>query len=373
MVKSTFEKEDNNVLCTKIVKACELVRMVENEPRPEILWNGIVKGSTGLIVGIGKTGKTTLAENFALSIAVGRTEFFGYPLSGIRQKVLFVNLEEKHTIRTWRTMEQIKLLSDEELLLFEENYISTPKEFPQFMESDKDWQLLHDYIENSEADICFIDSLSHLVQGEIERSKVFVDFIKKFRQYIGSLNKTVIVIHHNTKGNNEKPMGVHSIAGSRVVTQEFDYAIGLSAVPKRGDVSYLCNIYNKFQRNDETDVKLYSIDEYNWVENLGSADVNDLYDNNITKIDHRIDTTNRDKILQFFIDHKKNLLSTDSMFSTGSLINDIISTKEVQDRFQNKEMQRQTIFDSLKKLAYEGKLIKLGKGKYKLPETVIFE
>jgi hypothetical protein len=31
-------------------------------PEPIILWNGIVEGSKGMIVGLSKTGKTTMAN-----------------------------------------------------------------------------------------------------------------------------------------------------------------------------------------------------------------------------------------------------------------------------------------------------------------------
>ena len=60
-----------------VTKASDLILRVESEPEPTIIWNGIVEGSKGMVVGLSKTGKTTMAENLAISIAVGRKEFLG--------------------------------------------------------------------------------------------------------------------------------------------------------------------------------------------------------------------------------------------------------------------------------------------------------
>ena len=61
---------ESNVKKFKITNAIDLINRVKTEPEPKIIWNGITEGSKGLIAGVSKTGKTTLAENLAISIAV---------------------------------------------------------------------------------------------------------------------------------------------------------------------------------------------------------------------------------------------------------------------------------------------------------------
>ena len=71
------------------------------------MWNGIPEGSTGLITGVAKTGKTTFAENLAISLSVGKKEFYGCNMDGIPKKILFINLEENYRIFSRRNEKQI--------------------------------------------------------------------------------------------------------------------------------------------------------------------------------------------------------------------------------------------------------------------------
>lgn len=337
----------------KITKASDLILRVKSEPEPKNIWNGIVEGSKGMIVGLSKTGKTTMAENLAISIAVGKKEYLGYTLSGIPKKTLFVNLEESCKIRTLRNIKQISKLTPSEKVLFDENYISTPEDFPEFINSDEDWTKLRDYITDSEAEVVFIDSLSHLVKGQIESSETCLKFVQKFRQYISILKKTTIVVHHNIKGN-EKPITQDNIAGSRVVSQEFEYAIGLSNIPTESGGKYLCMLFNKYIETDNTKAILYKINEDNWLEKLGEANIFKLYSN--TKPDKRQDSTNKDLIYNYF----------QSQSSQGS---QNVSSKDLMKIFVNnftQTMSKDTLYKSLDKLLEEGKIEKPEKGVYQL-------
>jgi hypothetical protein len=353
--KFTMSKVLNELVKKKITitKASDLILRVESEPEPIILWNGIVEGSKGMIVGLSKTGKTTMAENLALSIAVGKTEYLGSPLSGIPQKVLFVNLEESYKIRTHRNIKQISQLTSSERALFDKNYISTPENFPEFINSDEDWDTLREYIIASEADVIFLDSLSHLVKGQIETSDVCLKFVQKFRNYISNLNKTTIVIHHNIKGN-EKPITQDSIAGSRVVSQEFEYAIGLGNIPTESGGKYLCMLFNKYVETDDTKVILYKINENNWLEKLGEANKFHLYSN--SKPDNRQSSINKDLIYNY-------CQSKDSQGSQSFLSADLMDTFVNNDP---RTMSKDTLYKSIEKLKVEGKLENAEKGVYQL-------
>ena len=333
-----------------VVRAIDQINEVQKEPKPNLIWKGIPEGSTGLITGVAKTGKTTFAENLAISIAIGKKSFFNGTLSGVPKKVLFVNLEESYRLRGWRNAKQISKLTTKEVELFTENYLTIPKDFPQFLNTEDDWDYLQNYIVKSEAEVVFIDSLTHMCIGEIERSSVAQQFVQKFKSNISSLGKTVIVIHHNIKGN-ERPIDQDSIAGSRVILQTFEYAYGFANIPTGGN--YACMLNNKHVPKDDTTAVLYKVNEDGWVEYLESKNKFNLY-NKPLKSDGRVDSTNPDLIYKYI----------QSQGSQGSLV---VTTDKLMSEFvQNntRVMSKDTLFKSLNKLEINGKIKKQGKGKY---------
>ncbi|WP_157208555.1 hypothetical protein [Mariniflexile maritimum] len=72
ILKILIMKIKNEVNKVKTRKLIDLIQRVEREPEPKFLWNGIMEGSHGLIVGHPKTGKTTFAENLAILDRAGK-------------------------------------------------------------------------------------------------------------------------------------------------------------------------------------------------------------------------------------------------------------------------------------------------------------
>ncbi len=315
-----------------VVRAIDLINKIKEEPEPNFLWNGIPEGSTGLITGVGKTGKTTFAENLAISLSVGKKEFFGFPMDGIPRKSLFINLEESYKLRSRRNLKQIVNLTPAELDLFANNYLSTPMDFPQYLNSENDWERIRNYIIASEAEVVFIDSLGHMCIGEIEKSIVAQNFTRTFKEYIGTLNKTVIVVHHMTKGN-DRPIDQDSIAGSRFITQEFDYAYGLAHVPRANGGSYACMLFNKHIEKDDTTSYLYKMSNNGWVEYLTTENKYNLYKEH--RNDGRINSTNKDLIYSFVV----------SQASQGS---QTITSREFMENFvSNNTMSKDTLYNNI--------------------------
>jgi hypothetical protein len=351
-----MENENSNSLNVKpklVVRAIDLITKFKNEPEPTEIWNGIVEGSKGLFVGVSKTGKTTFAENFAISLAVGSPSFYGKEIKGGPKKVLFVNLEESPRMRSSRLKRQIARLNPQEMILFGENYLTPQEEFIQSVNSDKDWQKLQDCIEESKADVIVIDSLTHLFQGQIESSQECVKFVKKFREYIVSTKKTIIVIHHNTKGN-DRPIEQDNIAGSRVILQEFEYALGFANIPNGKD-KYSCMLFNKYIEVDSSVATVYKIDKDRWIENISEIEKSVLYDSKV-KIDYREDSTNKDLIFTF-------IQSQSSLGSQTIPTGDLMKTFVLNDP---KTMSKDTLYKSLEKLKQDGNIESQGMGKYKL-------
>jgi hypothetical protein len=351
-----MENENGNSLNVKpklVVRAIDLITKFKNEPEPAEIWNGIVEGSKGLLVGVSKTGKTTFAENLAISLAIGSTSFYGKEIKGGPKKILFVNLEENPRMKSSRLKKQISRLNPQEMVLFAENYLTPEEDFIQSVDSDEDWKTLRDCIEESNADIVIIDSLTHLFQGQIESSKECVKFVKKFREYVVSSKKTIILIHHNTKGN-DRPIEQDNIAGSRVILQEFEYALGFANIPNSKD-KYSCMLFNKYVEVNSSVATVYKIDKDRWIENISEIEKSVLYDSKV-KIDYREDSTNKDLIFNY-------IQSQSSLGSQTVRSSDLMKTFVLNDP---KTMAKDTLFKSLEKLRNEGKIESSKKGKYQL-------
>lgn len=349
-MKDENEVKENEVKY-KLTTAIELIDKVKLEPEPIILWNGIPEGSTGLITGAQKTGKSTFAQNLVLSIAVGRKEFFGQKMDGIPRKVAYINLEESYRLYSRRLDAQITTLKPDELILFKENFIDTPVDFHEFITNDEEWADLRDYLKRSEAEVIVLDSLTHMVMGEIEKSHICQAFIQKFRKYIRSLGKTVLVVHHNTKAN-DKPIEPSNTAGSRVILQEFEFALAFAEIPTQKGGRYCCMVFNKYVENDSSKAYLYNITPSRWFENVGEDNKYALYKE--TGNDFRINPKNRDLILDFI----------QSQCSQGS---QHVITKELIAKFVTSgTMSKDTLHKSLNKLVEEGNINRLGTGKYSI-------
>lgn len=339
----------------EVFKAIDLFNKYEGVPEPKVLWNGVIEGASGLITGVAKTGKTTFAENLAVAFASGKKEFFRFELDGAPKRVLFLNLEEKERRIARRMTKMVKSLSEEERSNFNENYFLGQEDFPQFLNEESDWKLLRDYILEVKPNIVFFDSLTHMCVGEIEQSRVAQSFIQNFRDYFSSIddNITYFVIHHNTKGN-DKPMEQANIAGSRIITQEFDFAIGLSNIPTEIGGRYCTTVYNKDSDSDNTGF-LYEFDESSWVQNVGRGNVYSFYKEVKHKTDGRVDDTNRNNILDYF----KHQDTTE--VKTGELFNEFVATHTIS---------KQTMQTALNKLCENGAINRTNRGVYTLNQEV---
>lgn len=339
----------NNKNKFKINKGTDLFEKFKNEPEPDIIWNGIIEGASGLITGVGKTGKTTFAENLAISFAVGRNSFYGSPISGGAKKVLFLNLEEK-LLRIWRrNKKQVLNLNEEEYALFEKNYFVKPDGFPEYLNEDRDWEFVSDYIKEVNPDVIFIDSLTHMCVGEIEKSVVAQNFMQYYRKYILSFNKTTLIIHHNTKGN-IKPIDQDSIAGSRLIIQGFDFALGFANIPTREGGNYSCMLFNKDAEKSNNDASIYKFNENYWITSIGVTNKFDLYEE--SKKDGRYDNNNRELIYNYI----SSRYSQDSQTST---------TAEMMKTYvSSNTMSKQTYYDSINYLMENEKIEKIEKGVY---------
>lgn len=347
-----------------ILSGIDLIDMVNNEPPIKFIWDNIPEGSKGLFTGNAKTGKTTFAENLAISIAAGRNNFFGKKIENSTPKrVLFINLEENYRIRGRRAAKQIHSLNNVELANYRRNFLTINEGTIKYIDNEEDWQLISNLIESSNADIIFFDSLTHMFKGEIEKSQAAREFFKNVENYIWSHNKTTIFIHHNVKGNNVSPGEQHSIAGSRIISQEFEYAYNFSKIPGRDNENYCNMLFNKHTPDENSVANIYTFNEYGWVEFKEKSNKYSLSLDS-KNVDGRNNSENKELIFNLF----KSLTSQSNQetldIKTATLIKELVPTK----------MSKDTFFTNIKKLTEDGLIEKSGNGIYSLkPKVVVID
>jgi hypothetical protein len=332
----------NNERTNHIVQINDLINQCGEESKIPYIWNGISKGSFGYIFGPAKSGKTIACENLGLSLAAGSTDFFGYELIQEENTVLFISLEEFWRPRTERNSKQIKSMQlppDKKL-----NYYVVDDKFPRHFASTKDWEILYQTISDSSANIVVIDSLTRMINGEIENSTLCRSASINLREIADKTGITLIVIHHTPKQSG-RPITVESLAGSRVLGQEADFLIGIN---KGADGQrYLKEVGFRYkQENDET-VLMFEIDDNLWIKPTGRIEEYKL----LQEPDRRNNKSNYNVVLDIIKD-----LADDN--------NGVVSSIDIERRAIN-NMARSTCYVQLDKIISQGLLINEDKGRYR--------
>ena len=231
-------------------------------PEPKYIWNGIVEGSFGYIFGAAGVGKTICCENLGISIAAGSDSFLGVPLdNSIRRNVLFIAMEEYGQFSRKRNKKQVEYLG----LLSTDDFVFnvSTENFPEYFSTQEDWDKLEKIIQESEAEVVFMDSMTRVTEGTIEESKTSRMVSIKLRMIANKHNITLIVIHHSTKLNGNR-ITQDSMAGSRVISQEADFVY---AINMTDNVRYIKEVKCRYKPlNDK--VTIFKINDNAWLEKV---------------------------------------------------------------------------------------------------------
>lgn len=236
----------------------EALNMLETTEPVEMLWNGVKENSFGLVFGPPKSGKTIFCENLAISFAVGRNDFMGFPINKEPQKVMFIGLEEFWRNRFERNAKQFSTLSDDEKELLKSNFILPDTEFPKTITTKENWELLRKTIQESGVNIVFIDSITRMNHGKIEDSKTAEEICLKLRSISQDLDISLFVIHHTPKLGDED-VSMDKIKGSSVFSQESDFAIGINRTS--GNKRYMKNVYFRYSDDSDDSHLEFELDE----------------------------------------------------------------------------------------------------------------
>lgn len=289
-------------------------------PVQKMLWNGVVEKSFGLVFGPSKSGKTIFCENLAMSIAVGRESYFDYPLDGVPKKVLFISLEESFRNRLGRNFKQFEALNEEEQTLMGENYDIQELDFPQVIVTKENWESLHLLIENSGAEVVFIDSITRMNHGKLEDGKTAEEIMSRLRIISQDLDVTLFTIHHTPKlyGN---PITMDSIKGSAVFAQESDFAIGVNRTDAKH--RYIKNVFNRYENDDDEFVKEFAINQDAWLEQSGDVEEVEI----LRRTDRRRAEDKREVVKDFFNSNPNVLYS---VTEAVEVLKPIVGLKERQ-------------------------------------------
>jgi RecA-family ATPase len=345
MKNSKKNENDKRLKTEKPLSIMELIKKSKSEPAPQIVWRGITKGSFGFIFGPSKSGKTILCENLAMKLAIGSKQYLGEELMLIPQKVLFVSLEEFWVSRARRNAKQIEIFDIASKKVLEKNYQSVPEDFLRYLDNGEDWSRFINIIKESKSEIVFVDSLTRLASN-IEESETAKRVTQKLREITHDLGITMIVIHHSTKIG-DKPISRDSMAGSRVLAQEADFAIAVTRTQLND--RYIKNIFFRYADDFTETVTKFKINEKLWIDYTEEIQEYMLY----RELDGRTDSSNADMILEFI---KSNSCTTSSVLERTFVA--------------NSTMGRKTLFNNLKKLQTQN-LIDNNKGNYCFREKSI--
>ena len=359
-ISNKLVKNDNEQLIqhpsTTVIKrpeisftsASDLIEEVGDEPDMTFLWKGIpLTRCFGVIVGPSKSGKTILCESLAYSIAGNQETFLDSPLNNKKLKVMLISLEEHYRHRAKRHKKQhlgTKGWSD---VSVSDNITVIRDGFPNYMNTQEDWEYMKNQILKSKCRMVIIDSLTRLYCGKIEESQVGQQVCERLRSLAYELGLILIVIHHTTKQYG-KQLTIDSIAGSRIIAQESDFALGVNK--NNSGTRYVKEIFSRYREESYDAIEFEINNDTNLVEFVRNASEEEIL---FSKKSTENEDINHNLLLDFIKEKSKE----------G---NDIEHKDLMEEFVETKIMKQVTLQKQLTKLIDGKKIIRLIRGRYKL-------
>ena len=215
------------------------------------------------------------------------------------------------------------------------------EEFPRFFSNKNDFKHLYSAIIETKATVVFVDSLTRMAYGVIEDSTYCRNLGIILRDINNDCNTTMIVIHHTPKLKGG-PIDIDSVAGSRILSQEADFMIGVNKTI--GGVRYIKDVAFRYAQEKE-EVLEFRINNNLWIEPVKWTS-----EQSILKLeDGRVNDSTKNLIV-YFIDS-----SEEKVVTFSELMKEFVDTKTIC---------KTTLNVNLNSLLQQGRVKKPEKGKY---------
>lgn len=216
---------------------------------------------------------------------------------------------------------------------------------PRYVIGDEGWQALEDEIDHHMPGVVVIDSLSRLTMESNGEEEVAKTITKRLQRLSTKYKCTIIVINHTPKGNNETPLTINSMSGSRIYSQEAEFMIGINkAIDNTRYIKIVCARYDK---DDYDTVDTFGIDEHMCISITGKKDEMKL----LAPYDGRRDTSNTEIVYQ----------EIERLAEFGSKE---FNSSDLKHLHEGGPMSKQTFYDAIENLCDDGKIKRMSKGKY---------
>jgi predicted ATP-dependent serine protease len=327
------------------------IELFRNAPQlPEVI-PGILPNTFGFVYGPPKAGKSILVENIFYAFCAKKASILQYPISGIENnKCLFVSLEERPFRRNARNVDQLKAFSEEEQEMIKNNFIVSTSELPPYIMNDRDWDALYDLIAFDKPGFVCIDSLSRLTPRSIGDEEVAKENCARLRKISDEMNTTLFIVNHVYKRGNEDGLGIFSMSGSRIYSQEADFMLGVNKLPNQ--MRYVKQVANRYTGEESETVDCFKINDHKVVEFVEQKSESQL----IRQGDKRFDKTNLEKV-------RTAILKCVSEKNTDSFKTEDINFLHTSSP---KEMGRDTFHRMLNLLEEDGVIQACKRGEYRL-------
>jgi RecA-family ATPase len=258
---------------------------------PLEIYPTILENSVGFVFGVPKSGKTCFCENLLLSIAAGRSSFFGHRLNANNRATLFISLEEFYLKRLLRNQKQLGQFSNSEQEEIKHNYRICNQDFKRSVYDRDEWHYLEEHIALHNPIITVIDSLSRLTPNSNADEETAKKIMLRLREIAQKNNTAIIIINHTPKGRNEHPLDQFSMSGSRILMQDADFILGINHI--RG-ARYIKTTASRYSDHDHEDVDIFELTNIQGIKKLKTVNEESLF----KPADGRENTDKRELILE---------------------------------------------------------------------------
>lgn len=177
---------------------------------------------TAVLAGKPDTGKSQLARQLCIQIALGVNEFLGFIITSIYQSAIYVATEDNIEATTFLLRKQIEGLNQK------------PKDnlrfiFADTMEQEEILEELGKELSSKPADFVVIDSFGDIFTGKDSNNNMAMrNTVKLFDKIAKTHNCLILFVHHINKGAYRQAPGQEHIQGGSGLVQKVRLAIQLS-------------------------------------------------------------------------------------------------------------------------------------------------